>query len=109
MRNGLYRSWFKGPFSQGSSAIILLDGRVICCDPGHSYFGSFTDIGGRFVADVRAKRHTNLELPAAMADLDEFDIHCEGPSTYESALLTCSMPQAPGICVEIKMLWIGEI
>lgn len=109
MRNGLYRTWFKGPFAQGSSALILLNGQVICSDPGHTYFGTFTDQGGVFVADVRAKRHTNLALPAAMADLDEFDIHCEGPSTRETALLTCTMPQAPGITVEIKMLWIGEI
>lgn len=109
MRNGLYRSWFKGPHSEGCSAIILLNGRVISSDPGHTYIGYYTVSGGIFVADVHAKRHTQLTLPAAMADLDHFDIHCEGPATAETALLTCTMPEAPGISVEIRMLWIGEI
>ncbi|GAA0531832.1 hypothetical protein FHS83_002723 [Rhizomicrobium palustre] len=109
MRNGLYRSWFKGPFAQGCSAIILLDGRAIASDPGHSYIGDFTDVGGHFHAEVKAKRHTRLKLPAAMADLDAFTIICDGPSAQETATLTCVVPEAPGNEVEIKLMWVSEI
>ncbi|GAA0531847.1 hypothetical protein FHS83_002725 [Rhizomicrobium palustre] len=109
MRDGLYRSWFKGPFAQGSSAIILLDGKAASSDPGHSYIGSFTDVDGHLHAEVQAKRHTGLRFPGAVADLDEFTIICDGPSTQESATLKGFIPEVPGVALEIRLSWVDEV
>lgn len=109
MRNGIYRSWFKGPTIQGASAIILVDGQAISCDPTHTFFGRFTADNGRFHADVLGKRHTSLPQMASMSERDEFHIVCDGGATEETARIRCTIVEEPGQVVDIEMVWIGEI
>lgn len=108
MRNGIYRSWFKGPDAEGASAIIFQDGRVVSSDPGHSYLGYYVVENGKFRAQVHGKRHTTLSLPSALADLDDFDFVAEGVARQESASIRCTIPSVPGAVIDIECVWICE-
>ena len=107
MRNGIYRSWFRGEKTQGASAIILVDGTVISCDPTHTYYGTYTAAHGRFHADVDATCHTQLPHMAALSDRDAFHFTCDGAASEETATIACRIAGQSDVTIE--MIWIGEM
>jgi hypothetical protein len=109
MRNGIYRSWFSGQTAQGALAVIIFDGHVIASDPSHFYMGEISDNNGNIRATVHARRHTNFHLPAAISEMNEFDLCYEGKATAEVATLKCTIPNAPNIAVTIELVWLSEI
>jgi|WetSurMetagenome_2_1015567.scaffolds.fasta_scaffold849805_2 hypothetical protein len=108
MRNGIYRIWLKGAQGATAGAVVLKDGDALACHRSHAFVGHYAIQFGRLTADVRCKRLNNRAKTVNMPDLDDFQIHVEGQTGDEFAVLTCTAPESPGFRMEFEITWYSN-
>ncbi|MGA7675125.1 MAG: GrlR family regulatory protein [Rhizomicrobium sp.] len=97
MRDGLYKVHFKTRIGEGAGVIVLSGGHVRGGDSSVYYVGTYEQAGNQFTASVAAKTHTRMPGMGNVFGVDNVDIKLAGTSTGDSANVTGTAAQAPGV------------
>lgn len=108
MRNGLYAVSFKTPLGEGAGVVTLLDGKVQGGDSGLFYDGTYSIAGERFSATLRTDRHDRNTGMVSVFGVDKVQIQLDGTWTGDSASVTGTSPQAPGISFKAALRRVAD-
>ena len=101
---GKYSVWFKTPIGEGAGEVELKsDGTLSGGDTTFAYSGTWSQVGGRFKAMLKARRIG--AGPPGVFGLDEVDIIVSG-ATGDEASISCAgfARQAPGLKLEATLI-----
>ena len=97
LTNGLYRVSFQTPLGAGAGVLTLEDGQLLGGDSMMYYVGQYTQDGDGFSAEVMVRTHTHVPGMGSVFGVPEAKIILTGTSAGNSAKVTGSSPQAPGV------------
>lgn len=106
MRDGLYKVAFQTPLGAGAGVVVLQDGKLRGGDSSMYYVGSYSETGSQFSAEVASSRHTQ-GLPSVFGK-DNVRISLKGTSQSDSAQMTGTSPDAPGVRLQATLTRLGD-
>jgi hypothetical protein len=106
MKTGLYKVSFKTPIGTGAGVVVLENGMIRGGDSMMFYRGTFTEIGGKFVAEVAAGKHTTIPGMGSVFGRDNVSISLGGTNTDTTATTTGTAKEVPGVKFEAELTLI---
>jgi hypothetical protein len=103
MKDGLYKVNFATPIGQGGGVIVLSDSSIRGGDGTIYYVGTFSESGADVSANVDFNFHTKWPGAQSVFGIDRGSIVLTGNSTGDSAQLTGTSPQAPGVTFQCTL------
>ncbi len=95
MKDGLYQVTFNTRMGGGAGVVTLRDGKIGGGDSAIWYAGTFTETKNKFTAEVLTGRHST-GLPSVFG-VDKLQINLTGTTDGDTAKLSGTSPQAPGV------------
>jgi hypothetical protein len=95
MKDGLYRVEFQTQRGAGAGVVFLEGGTLRGGDSQMFYTGSYSENGGQFTAEVQTDVHTRPSI--SVFGMDRVHIRLSGTTNGDSALMTGTATEAPGI------------
>jgi hypothetical protein len=109
MKNGLYRIQFQTPLGIGAGVLTLIDGTIRGGDSALYYVGSYQLNGNSFTATVHTGRHSgNQQSMPSVFGKDSITVNAQGTNTDDSASVTATSPQAPGVSMNATLSRIAD-
>ena len=106
MRDGLYRVHFQTPIGQGAGVVVLQGGQLRGGDSAMYYTGTYSETGGQFTSQVLAKRHS--QGLQSVFPIDTVNIQLTGRTSGDSAQMTGSAKEAPGVNFQAALARIAD-
>jgi len=103
LQDGLYLVRFNTPLGEGSGVAHLTDGKLYGGDSMMAYVGKYSDDGGSADAEVRVFRHSNVPGMEPVLGTNSATLKLSGSVSGNSANLTGSAPQAPGVQLSVSL------
>lgn len=97
LTNGLYKVGFQTPLGEGFGVVTLEDGRLLGGDSMMYYIGTYQQNGDAFTAQVSVATHSVIPGGGSVFGVPEATIQLNGSSTGNTAQVSGSSPQAPGV------------
>lgn len=108
MQNGLYRLHFTTPIGEGAGVIVADAGSIKGGDSLIYYLGNFSEDGDNISADVDFAFHSKIPGAQSVFGVDQGSIALTGKSTGNSAQLSGTSPQAPGIKLQCALTLLAN-
>ena len=106
MKDGLYKVEFRTQGGSGSGVVVLQGGKVRGGDSGLYYAGTFAENGDQITAQVATNRHT--AGIGSVFGRDRVNISLKGTAKGESAQMTGTAVEAPGVTFQASMTRIAD-
>jgi hypothetical protein len=97
MEEGLYKVTFQTPLGQGTGVVVLRGGQVSGGDSLMYYTGSYTLTDGQIDAQLLTDTHSNTPGMGSVLGVPKARLRLTGKFSGQSAQLSGSSPDAPGI------------
>jgi hypothetical protein len=104
--DGFYGVKFKTPIGEGAGVVMLANGQLRGGDTALVYSGTFKQDGDSFSGSVATSRHAQ-GLPSVFG-IDVVSISLSGKSSGNSATLTGTATQVPGLTLQAVLTRISD-
>jgi len=108
MRDGLYKVQFDTQRGTGSGVVFLQGGKLRGGDSRTYYVGTYAENGRQFTARVTTDQHTDVPGMSSVFGVDRAHITLLGTSTVDSAEMTGTAAEAPGISFRARLMRIAD-
>jgi hypothetical protein len=108
MKDGLYKVHFEVPGNQGAGVVVLSGGIIRGGDSSIYYHGSYTTVGDQLNAEVKTDAHTKVPGGASVFGIDRVTITLTGKINGDSAALTGTAKEAPGLSFQAALSRIAD-
>lgn len=106
MQDGLYKVQFQTPRGIGFGVVVLQNGQLRGGDSMMYYRGTYTQNADKFSAEVESNAHSHPPGMISVFGQDHVNISIAGTSSGNTAQLTGTSPQAPGVTLQATLTWI---
>jgi hypothetical protein len=103
MQDGLYKVDFRTPIGQGFGVVALENGKLRGGDSSMFYVGSYAQHGDSFSANLRVGTHSHVPGVGSVLGVSQGQISLSGKSIGDSAVLSGTSPQAPGVTLSATL------
>lgn len=109
MIEGTYKVEFATPLGRGAGVITLIGGKVMGGDSAIAYFGDYKLDGDVFTADLTTLRHTQNPALVNAFGRDNVRITATGRFSGNTAALTATSPDAPGVQMQATLALLKQL
>jgi hypothetical protein len=103
LKDGLYSVKFGTPLGEGAGVAYLADGKLYGGDSMMAYVGKFEQDGDKANAEVRVFKHTDIPQMQPVLGTTSATLKISGTVSGETAKLSGSAPQAPGVQLSVTL------
>ncbi|HZO82331.1 MAG TPA: GrlR family regulatory protein [Candidatus Binataceae bacterium] len=108
MRDGLYRVQFHTQLGIGAGVVLLQGSKLRGGDSRNFYIGTYAESGTRVTAQVTTDKHTDMPGLASVFGADPAHISLAGTVKGDSAEMTGTAAEAPGISFRATLTRIAD-
>jgi hypothetical protein len=108
MRDGLYKAHFQTPIGSGDGVVVLQDGKLRGGDSMIYYVGSYSQNDDQFAAQVTTNVHSRPPGMRSVFGRDQANITVQGTTTGDTAQMTGTSPDAPGLTFQATLTRLSD-
>ena len=108
LQDGLYKVSFRTPKGTGDGVVVLADGKLRGGDSILYYTGDYSQDGNKFTAKVATNRHSHTPGMSPVFGQDRVNIAVQGTIQGDSAQLTGTAAEVPGVTFQASLTKLGD-
>jgi len=108
MQEGLYKVTFQTPLGEGTGVIVLRAGRVSGGDSTMYYTGTYTLNNNQLDAQLNVDTHSSIPGMGSVLGVSKARLQLTGHFTSQSASVTGTSPDAPGVSLKAALTRIAD-
>lgn len=108
LRDGLFKVSFQTPLGTGNGVAVLEGGKLRGGDSMMYYAGPYSQDGDKFSAKIATGRHSHVQGMSPVFGQDSVNIAVEGTTQGDSAQMTGTAAEVPGVSFQASLTRLGD-